>query len=139
MAVGCLDWPGRGASRAGWAPQELAEIGARLGTAPAAFLCERWPIAPQAIPAADGAAGPILVAAVAGDAVAALESSRALADAVPGGVLLEVEGTRDGAYPPGRADRACAVAVIDWHLISLTLPADGAVCGEESGLPRPPG
>jgi pimeloyl-ACP methyl ester carboxylesterase len=138
VAIGCADWVGRG-SAAGRPADELAEVAARLGTAAAGFICEHWPVDPQPIPPVGvDLETPILVAGVTGDAVAPLEASRTLADGLPGGVLLEVEGNRHGAYQPGREDRACAVAVIDWYLISLTLPIDGAICGPEDGLPRPP-
>ena len=141
VAIGCLDWAGRGgADAAGGSEGELAGVGARLGTEAAAFLCERWPVGPEPAPPVSAASGgPILVVGVTGDALAAFESSRALAEALPEGVLLEVEGARHGAYQPWRRDHACAVAVIDWYLISLTLPVDGAVCRPESGLPHPPG
>jgi pimeloyl-ACP methyl ester carboxylesterase len=140
VAIGCLDWVGRqGADATGSPAEGLAGVGARLGTAAAAFLCEQWPIAPERVPPVTGsAAGPILVTAVSGDAVIAPESSRELAEALPQGVLLTVEGTRHGAYQPGEGDRACAVAVIDWYLISLTVPLDGSVCLPENGLPQPP-
>ena len=141
VAIGCRDWPGRrGTRRTGSFAGELSEVGARLGTEAAAFLCEGWPVEPEPAPAVSGATGgPILVAGVTGDAVASFESSRALAGALPEGVLLEVEGTGHGAYQPWRRDHACAVAVIDWYLISLNLPRDGAVCGPDDGLPQPPG
>lgn len=139
VAIGCLDWPSRGRT-AGAPARELAEVGAQLGTEAAPFLCEQWPVGPESAPALSTATGgPILVVGVTGDVVTAVESSRALAAALPEGVFLEVEGTRHGAYQPGRRDHACAVAVIDWYLLSLTLPANGAVCGPDSGLPRPPG
>jgi len=141
VAIGCLDWPGRdGRGAVGILGSGLAEVGGRLGTAPAAYLCDHWPVSPVPIPAVSGrGAGPILLAAVSGDVVIAFESSRRLADTLAEGTLLAVEGTRHGAYQPGRADRACAVAVIDWYLISLTIPPNGSVCRPESGLPEPPG
>ncbi|HSQ37980.1 MAG TPA: alpha/beta hydrolase, partial [Acidimicrobiia bacterium] len=141
VAIGCLDWPGReGPGAAGSLGAGLTEVGSRLGTRAAAFLCERWPVPPEPLPAVTGSrAGPILVTAVTGDVVIAFESSRELADALPAGSLLAVEGYRHGAYQPGRQDRACAVATIDWYLISLTVPAHGSVCLPESGLPQPPG
>ncbi|HUU61237.1 MAG TPA: alpha/beta hydrolase, partial [Acidimicrobiia bacterium] len=141
VAIGCLDWVGReGPSTAGSLGGGLAGVASRLGTTAADYLCERWPVRPEPIPPVTGSgAGPILVTAVTGDAVIAFESSRELADALWAGALLVVEGFRHGAYQPGRQDRACAVATIDWYLISLTVPADGSVCLPGGALPQPPG
>jgi pimeloyl-ACP methyl ester carboxylesterase len=141
VAIGCLDWASReGAGAAGSLGGELADVAARLGTTAAGYLCERWPVPQEVLPPVTGSeAGPILVTAVTGDVVIAFESSRELAGALPAGVLLVVEGYRHGAYQPGSRDRACAVATIDWYLISLTMPADGAVCLPGRPLPQPPG
>lgn len=141
VAIGCLDWPGReGAGAAVSLGGDLADVASRLGTTAAGYLCERWPVPPADLPSVtESGAGPILVTAVTGDVVIAFESSRGLADALPSGVLLTVEGYRHGAYQPGSRERACAVATIDWYLISRTMPADGAVCRPGRPLPEPPG
>ena len=141
VATGCLDWAGRREPAATGGPVgALTGLGARLGTGAGAYLCERWPVPPRPVPTVTGSgAGAILVAAVTGDVVTAFESSRDLAETLQAGSLLVVEGYRHGAYQPGRRDRACAVATIDWYLISLTVPADGSVCLPENGLPEPPG
>ena len=141
VAIGCLDWVGRrGPGAAGSLGGRLANVASRLGTTAASYLCERWPVPSEPpLPPTGSGARLILVAAVTGDVVVAFESSRELADALPAGALLVVEGYRHGAYQPGRQDRACAVATIDWYLISLTVPADGSVCRPGSPLPEPPG
>lgn len=138
VATGCLDWPHRGGQSTPTGSSRAA-VSARLGTTAAAYLCERWPVAAQRAPEPGGGQrNPILVTAVTGDVLVAPESSRDLAAALPNGTFLLVEGSAHGAYQPTADDRACAVAVIDWYLISLIVPPAGSICRPSEPLPEPP-
>lgn len=129
-AIFCLDWPGRdGLEPSPDLAERLAVAAPRLGALSGRSLCGLWPVDPELVPDVTGAgAGPILVLAATRDAVVPFESSRTLARALEKGILLVVEGSDHGAYQPGRADRACAVAAVDRYLVDLEVWADGSVC-----------
>lgn len=87
--------------------------------------CGAWPTAAAPRTFAPSAQGPVLVVGGLGDPVTAHEYAVALADALPGGVLLTWTGDGHAAFP---ARSTCVdLAVVGWLTTGET-PADGATC-----------
>jgi pimeloyl-ACP methyl ester carboxylesterase len=127
LAINCLDdpgplelsvWDSLGAELA----QEAPRLGAATGTS---YSCAVWPARLDERLRITGAdAGPILVVGTTGDPVTTLESSNRMASSLEEGRLLTVDAERHTGYTANE----CAVETVDRYLVSLELPAEGAVC-----------
>ncbi len=127
LAINCLDDPG---------PQTHAEVDelaaksaavapllGRLELLP--YVCADWPVRRADSPRITGAgAGPILVIGSSGDPITSIASSRKMADALEGGVLLTVEADQHIAY----GVNACGDSAVERYLVELVVPDDGTVC-----------
>ena len=128
LAVNCIDDPG---------PDSAAGVDAAVAAVAAAapllgadetlsYYCVDWPVRGAADPVTvtGAGAGPILVIGNSGDPITSIDSSRKMADALEGGVLVTVDAQQHIAY--GVND--CGNEAVDRYLVDLTVPADGAQC-----------
>lgn len=129
LAVTCTDSPFE-PGPAAWErfTRELDALSPRFGAAVANELiaCAYWPVSSQRQPAPLTTAGlpPVLVIGTTGDAATPYASAERVAAALPGAVLLTLDGEGHTAF--GRSD--CIDDAVDDYLIDLETPPPGTVC-----------
>ncbi len=127
IAINCLDDPGpKDPSFPDTYAAELRTLSPHFGDwAAYSYNCIYWPV-PQKTPLklTGAGAGPIVVVGTTGDPITPIESTKNMAAALEGGVLVTVEAEQHTGYMVND----CVDAAVDDYLIDLTVPAPGLVC-----------
>lgn len=88
-------------------------------------FCKTWPArGPGPVTVTGKGAGPVVVVGTTGDPVTPLETSRGMAEALEGGVLVVADADKHTGYGSG----ACIDDAIETYLLDLVVPTDGLVC-----------
>jgi hypothetical protein len=127
IAINCLDDPGPNdpAFPDTYATQ-LRALSPHFGDwAAYSYNCIYWPV-PQKPPLkiTGAGAGTIVVVGTTGDPITPIESTKNMAQALEGGVLVTVVAEQHTGYMVND----CVDAAVDNYLIDLTTPAAGIVC-----------
>ncbi|MCU1346665.1 MAG: hypothetical protein JWL70_2931 [Acidimicrobiia bacterium] len=128
VAISCAD--NRTPTTAEFEAKAKAQLAAAAPRTGLAFFdldfCRNWPtpVAPDLTITGKGA-GTIVVVGATGDPVTPLTSSRKMAEALEGGVLLIRQGEGHTSYNSGNA---CIRSAIDRYFISGTAPSTGTQC-----------
>lgn len=101
------------------------------------LLCAYWPVPSAIHPAPVHAPGapPILVVGTTGDPATPYEQAKSLASELSSGVLLTHTGEGHTSLGQGSS---CVDSVVTTYLVTLSLPANGSVCGNGNGPPSAP-
>lgn len=127
LAISCLDDPGASSIE-----EVDASVDAFIAAAPRlganfahGYSCVLWPVkqAEKVVISGKGA-GPIVVVGTTGDAATPLSSTRKMAKALEGGVLLIVEADQHTGYGTNN----CIITKVDNYLIDLTVPVNETTC-----------
>lgn len=127
IAITCADDQGpRDQESIDAALDEMGQAAPLLGgirTIP--YRCAEWAVPPvEAIEITGAGAGPVLVIGSSGDPITPITSSRKMADALEGGVLVTVEAEQHIAYGVNE----CGDSAVEDYLIDLEVPEDGTIC-----------
>ncbi|MGL4176727.1 MAG: alpha/beta hydrolase [Dermatophilaceae bacterium] len=80
-------------------------------------------------------AAPVLLLNNTLDGATPVENAEAVADLLPGSVLLRVDAVGHLSNDGGSAPSRCAAEAVDDYLLDGSLPAEGTVCGSEQAPP----
>jgi pimeloyl-ACP methyl ester carboxylesterase len=127
IAINCLDDPGpKDPAFPDTYAAELRTLSPHFGDwAAYSYNCIYWPV-PQKTPLklTGAGAGPIVVVGTTGDPITPIESTKNMASALEGGVLVTVEAEQHTGYMVND----CIDTAVDTYLIDLTPPKAGLVC-----------
>jgi pimeloyl-ACP methyl ester carboxylesterase len=127
IAINCLDDPGpKDPAFPDTYAAQLRSLSPHFGDwAAYSYNCIFWPVSQKPPLKITGAgAGPIVVVGTTGDPITPIESTKNMASALEGGVLVTVQAEQHTGYMVND----CVDAAVDDYLVALTVPAVGLVC-----------